>query len=85
MEDEAVIALATANSFIEDIIGTMNRVGNDADFPNYAPELLNTVALAAKQIQKAEGIDATAVLSAELNDDTSRDFTIPQLKAILLL
>lgn len=84
MKDPAVQALAVAYSFITDCVAMMERVAHSDNFPQYAPEALNTISLAAKQIQVAEKLNPNAVLSIELPDGTDHEFSIPHLKAVLL-
>ena len=77
---EAEIALHTAWSFTRDILAGLQRQNPD-DFQ----DLLNTTALAAKQIQAAEKIDPAATITIKRDDDSDFQVDIAFLKVLCLL
>jgi tetratricopeptide (TPR) repeat protein len=82
MHQEVEKYLKLANSYIDDVSAAIHPITELN--PNTASELLRTLDLAEKQIEKAEIINPKAVIAYEV-EGQARNLDIPTLRAAILL
>lgn len=84
MATKAEIALATANSFLQEAGTDVDRYrGDEEKFPALRNTFLNTIALASNKIIEAEKLDPNATYTQKVGDATVT-LSIPQYKAMAL-